>query len=94
MLKKAEKELTLEIHKAMAKLPEDLKALVVLSYFLEIPLKEIAASLELPLGTVKTRLRRARFILKEQLTEQEINVQIFPDQGVSPPGLRVIYVIQ
>ncbi len=79
----AEKELTLEIRKAIDKLPEDLKALVVLSYFLEIPLKEIAASLELPLGTVKTRLRRARFILKEHLLGQQTTANLFPDQGVS-----------
>lgn len=57
-----EKELAMELHKAIDKLPEDLKVLVVLSYFLGIPLKEIAQSLGLALGTVKTRLRRARLI--------------------------------
>ena len=54
------RELSLEIHKTMDMLPPEMKALVFLYYFLEIPQKEIAEDLGLAIGTVKTRLRRAR----------------------------------
>ncbi len=70
------------LHLAMEKLPAELKTLVVLAYFLEIPLKEIAATLDLALGTVKTRLRRARLFLRKQLLQQELQA-LSPEQGVS-----------
>ena len=71
------------LHHAMEKLPAELKALVVLAYFLEMPLREIAATLDLALGTVKTRLRRARLFLKKQLLQQELKANLSPEQGVS-----------
>jgi RNA polymerase sigma-70 factor (ECF subfamily) len=44
---------------ALAQLPYDQRALVVLRYLLEYTPGEIAAMLELPRGTVNSRLRRA-----------------------------------
>ena len=40
-------------------MPEDLRNVLVLSYFRELPYKEVAEILELPLGTVKSRLHTA-----------------------------------
>ena len=65
------KELALEIRKAINKLPEDMKALILLYYFLEIQQKEIAEILGVALGTVKTRLRRARLAIKNHLLKEE-----------------------
>ena len=65
------KELALEIHKAINKLPEDMKALILLYYFLEIQQKEIAEILGIALGTVKTRLRRARLAIENHLLKEE-----------------------
>ena len=45
-----------EIVKGM---PENLRLVLALSYFHEFPYKEIAAILEVPLGTVKSRLHAA-----------------------------------
>jgi RNA polymerase sigma-70 factor (ECF subfamily) len=67
-----EKELALELRSAVNMLPADFKALVILYYYLEIPQKEIAETLGIPLGTVKTRLRRARLALKYHLLRQEM----------------------
>lgn len=88
------KELVLEIHKAIDELPEGIKILVVLYYFAEIPQREIAKALGIPLGTVKTRLRRARLALWGHLTSEESNSNaaaaprvVFPDKrkgGFSP----------
>ncbi len=66
-----EKEQVQEVHKAVNTLPADIKALVVLHYFLEIPQREIAETLKMPLGTVKTRLRKARMALKKHLLMKE-----------------------
>ena len=54
---------------AIARLAEPLRTVVVLHYFEDFDLKEIAALLDLPLGTVKFRLYRARGELARMLLQ-------------------------
>lgn len=75
-----QKEMAQEMKKAVNSLPAELKALVTLYYYLETPQKEIAAALNIPLGTVKTRLKRARDLLKHYFLKIEENR---PASGVS-----------
>lgn len=77
------KELIQEIHKAINRLPEDMKVLVILYYFLEFQQKEIAETMGLPLGTVKSRLRRARLVLKSHLLREENDTATSEKGGVS-----------
>jgi len=77
------KELAREIHKAINRLPEEMKVLVILYYFLELPQKEIATTMGLPQGTVKTRLRRARLAIKAHLLKEENDTSIPAKGGVS-----------
>lgn len=58
-----------ELWEAMRYLDEDARTLLVLREVDELGYEEIAASLELPLPTVKTRLFRARKQLKDALKE-------------------------
>ena len=44
---------------AMRRLDEHGRAIVVLHYFLGMPLTDVAATLGIPIGTVKSRLHRA-----------------------------------
>jgi RNA polymerase sigma factor (sigma-70 family) len=44
---------------AMRRLDENGRAIVVLHYFLGMPLTDVAATLGVPIGTVKSRLHRA-----------------------------------
>jgi len=53
---KQQKELVREM---VAKLPEHLREILVLAYFNQLPYKEIAQVLDIPLGTVKSRLHAA-----------------------------------
>jgi RNA polymerase sigma-70 factor (ECF subfamily) len=48
-----------QVHSALAGLPEEQQAVVRLAYFEGLTQSEIAARLDIPLGTVKTRLRLA-----------------------------------
>ena len=52
------------LDRALAGLEPSWRAIVVLHYFLEVPLPEVAASLGIPLGTAKSRLHRAIGILR------------------------------
>lgn len=78
-----EKEAVEEIRQALEELPPEQKALILLYYYMEMPQHEIAASLDIPLGTVKTRLKRAREKLKVQLGSQKQEGKKAPRR---PPG--------
>ncbi len=52
------------LDRALSGLAPDWRAIVVLHYFLEVPLPEVAASLGIPLGTAKSRLHRAIGVLR------------------------------
>jgi len=59
------------IHEAVEKLPQRYKILVQLRYFDEKAYEELADELNLPLGTVKAQLHRARELLNELLANIE-----------------------
>lgn len=56
---------------AVLRLPEDHRVVVTLFYYEDLPLAEIAHTLGIPQGTVKSRLSRARENLKKMLGEEE-----------------------
>lgn len=60
----------LPLKEAIARLPVDLRAVVILRYFTGLTLAETAQSLDLPPGTVSTRQKRALALLKLELTEE------------------------
>lgn len=61
------------IKQAMNKyLSEDQKLVIILFYYDDYSLKEISNILDIPEGTVKSRLSKARDILKEKLEKEEI----------------------
>lgn len=61
----------LPLKEAVARLPKELRAVVVLRYFTGLTLTETARALDIPQGTVATRQRRALQLLKLELSEQE-----------------------
>jgi RNA polymerase sigma-70 factor (ECF subfamily) len=61
------RELETALGRAIAELPEDRRIVVVLRDIEGLSYEEIAQVLELPLGTVRSRLHRARAELKEKL---------------------------
>ena len=61
----------LPLREAVARLPEELKALVILRYFSGYTLRETAEILNVPQGTAATRQRRALALLRLELGEEE-----------------------
>jgi RNA polymerase sigma-70 factor (ECF subfamily) len=57
------------VRQAIATLPENYREVVVLCELEEMSYEEAAAALECPLGTVRSRLHRARALLLEKLRE-------------------------
>ena len=59
-----------ELHDALMALPDTLRLPVILHYMEGDRVDEVAHMLRLPQGTVKSRLRRARMQLRQQLDEE------------------------
>ncbi|MDP4178316.1 MAG: sigma-70 family RNA polymerase sigma factor [Bacillota bacterium] len=64
------KEDVLDLHKAVDKLDDKYKTIVILKYFQDMTLNEIAEVLKCPLGTVKTYLNKALKELRIELIEE------------------------
>lgn len=58
-----------EILAALEKIPEDFREVVVLADVEEFSYKEVAAALDIPVGTVMSRLSRGRRLLRKELAE-------------------------
>jgi RNA polymerase sigma-70 factor (ECF subfamily) len=59
------------VHDALASLPADRRHLVSLAFLRDLSHHEIAATTGMPLGTVKSHLRRALIQLREQLEPEQ-----------------------
>lgn len=55
------------IQQEILKLPEKYRTVIILKYIQELSLNEISEILDMPLGTVKTRIHRGREALRQQL---------------------------
>jgi len=64
-----QRELRHEIDRAVAALPPDFREAILLREVQELSYKEIAAVLEVPIGTVMSRIARGRKLLQIQLKE-------------------------
>ena len=58
----------LPLRQAVLRLPEELKAVVILRYFTGLTQEETARALDVPRGTVSTRQRRALELLRLELS--------------------------
>jgi RNA polymerase sigma-70 factor (ECF subfamily) len=57
-----------ELNEAVASLGLDYRTVITLHYFQDMKIKEIASVLQIPQGTVKWRLSKAKSTLKEKLS--------------------------
>lgn len=55
------------VQKCIAELPEKIRMPLYLSYSANMKLKDIADILHIPLGTTKSRIRKAKAMLKDRL---------------------------
>lgn len=60
-----------ELQKVLGELPEEFRTPLILFYFEEFSYKEIARQMETPIGTVMSRLARAKAYLRRRLSVAE-----------------------
>jgi RNA polymerase sigma-70 factor (ECF subfamily) len=74
-----------DVRDALAAIPGPFREVVVLHYFADLPVDEVAAVLGVPTGTVKSRLSRARTALAAQLGDYPDTPQAAPAAGRTAP---------
>jgi RNA polymerase sigma-70 factor (ECF subfamily) len=65
------KELRIFLHEKMKNLPETYRIVLLMRYQNDLSYKEIASILDIPMGSVKTIIFRAKAELKELLTPHQ-----------------------
>lgn len=60
-----------EVERALRTISTEHRAALVLTYYLDLPLAEAAATLDIPIGTMKSRLDRARSALRAALAAED-----------------------
>ena len=60
------------IDDALRRLEPEFRAVIVLHYFLGMPLQDVAVSLRIPVGTVKSRLNRSLRSMRVTLAESDV----------------------
>ncbi len=53
-----------QLERGLARLPAEMRAAVVLVYYLDLPLADAAQAMNVPLGTAKSRINRATQALR------------------------------
>ena len=71
------------IERQLNDLPIDHRAVIVLRFYLDLPLDEVGDILDIPVGTVKSRLHRALASLRESMAEPQSD---FPPVGALKDG--------
>jgi RNA polymerase sigma-70 factor (ECF subfamily) len=85
-------ELAVQLGEAIDALPQDLRAVFVMRAVENLSVSETAAMLEVPEGTVKTRLFRARALLQKELCAHVDNRTIEPFPQLA--GIRCDAIVQ
>ncbi|MFC1476937.1 RNA polymerase sigma factor [candidate division KSB1 bacterium] len=62
-------EMLLRVRKALASIPPDMRSVLTLRVYDDLSYQEIADILEISIGTVMSRLHRARNLLREQMVK-------------------------
>ena len=78
-----------EILGALESLPEDYRMMILLADIEELSYKEIAEAVGCPIGTVMSRLHRARRLMQKQLLDQAIQMGIVTEPAESVSGAPV-----
>jgi RNA polymerase sigma-70 factor, ECF subfamily len=80
-----------DLERAVDGLPDEFRPAVVLCDLQGLSYREIAEALEVPIGTVKSRLARGRSLLQRALWEQARDAGLLPDRA-DPPSDRSQHV--
>jgi RNA polymerase sigma-70 factor (ECF subfamily) len=80
------------LHAQLGQLPEKYRLVLTLRYLQQLSYDEIATTLDVPMGTVKTHIHRARRLLRERLRQWEGHHTTGGENGVGVPSAETLRV--
>lgn len=78
---------------AMRRIPLELQVVLELHYWEELGTRELAVVLEIPQGTVKSRLRRAREALRNALNDLRVGAASLPSEEQLGPRVQALRAV-
>jgi RNA polymerase sigma-70 factor (ECF subfamily) len=75
-----------DLIRAIEALPESYRLVVTLVDIQELSYQEVATSLDVPLGTVRSRLARGRSLLQKALWDLAAEIGVVPPHSTTEPG--------
>jgi RNA polymerase sigma-70 factor (ECF subfamily) len=78
------------VTEAIAALPDEYRTVILLNFAQDMSYREIAEILEIPMGTVMSRLHRGRKSLQRQLQEYALSTRSLPDLNARERQARVV----
>ena len=85
-----------QLQAAISELPDEFKLVVLLFYFEEFSYRQIAQELDVPIGTVMSRLSRAKSHLRKRLFAQQaaepVRIVGAAHDGVAQPHQEIVEV--
>lgn len=71
-----------QIERALGRLSPEHRAVLVATYFLDLPTKDAALALDIPIGTMKSRLSRASALLRAAI-EADARLDLAPQEQLA-----------
>ena len=78
-----------EVQKEIDKLPEDMREVCLLRFISECSIEEIADIMDVPIGTIKSRLHRAKKQLKTGLSNRQVTPSVYLSFTFTPLMYRI-----
>ena len=75
---------SLDAQQALARVPEEFRAVLVLADVHDLPFQEISEILQIPVGTVKSRAHRGRIALAKAMGIEPVTLPREPGDGLAP----------
>jgi RNA polymerase sigma-70 factor (ECF subfamily) len=75
-----------DVHRALQEVPDEFRVVLILHELQDVSVEEVAAMLDVPIGTVKSRLFRGRAALGRALTGGSANLADREPASASPPS--------
>ena len=72
-----------QLHEAIGRLPIDQRAVMVVHYYLDLPLSKAAEILDIPVGTAKSRLHHGLTALRRSVRDETVTIHKQVEEGAA-----------
>ncbi|MFV0393027.1 MAG: RNA polymerase sigma factor [Coprobacillaceae bacterium] len=90
VLEVVEKDAVKLVFEVIGNMPDNFQDVALLRYGHDLTIKEISSILSIPVGTVKSRIYRINKIIKKELTQKDMTIDIYKSVSFMPLVLELL----